>query len=854
MEPLKSGSRIGPYELTAPIGAGGMGEVWKARDTRLDRTVAIKFSQSAFTHRFQLEARSIAALNHPNVATLYDVGENFLVMELVDGEPIRPPNDTRKLLDIAVQIADGLAAAHAAGIIHRDLKPGNILLTKSGRIKILDFGLAKQTAPAKPANDATQTMAAITEPGTIAGTAAYMSPEQARGQALDTRSDQFSFGLVLYELATGKRAFQKSSTPETLAAIIREDPDPLPASLPAPLRWLIERCLAKDPESRYDTTRGLFLELRTIRERITESVAAAASPIGKPSRRIALWTVAAAMLAGAAGIGWVVAVKRSAPPPQLKYTPFAADSCKESQPSWSPNGLSLAYVCEVDGINQVFTRAIDAAVPAQITKGKTAAARPFWSPDATRIYFEQDQDIYFTGATGGSPQLFLKNAIYPSLSPDGKRLAFTRHQNQSATFWIANGDGTGEKPFRVKGFPETVRTAVSRFSPDGKRLAVVTVAADLEEGTRELWIIPSDGSDPFKTPVWLRQYSPGLGPFSWHGNDKLVFSMRSAEAKEAEPHLVSVDVVSGVQRPLTAGPLSEVAPAVSPDGKRIAVTIQNGDADIYEFQLDSGKGKALLAGPRRESDAIWAPSGREFAFIGEVNGLGRIWLRSEDGTSRPLILSGPEIENLRRLTFSPDGQRLALDSYGDPHRAFLVSTSGGVPIAIDPASMDSHGATFSPDGAWLAYTRYKDKTGKLTKVATGGGGQPVDLVGTNQAPGFPIAWSPAGDCIAFSVGQELRVISPDGKQTRTLSKTGFRAWTFQRDGSHIYGLRRGKDRRWELGSIHVATGIERSLVALDLPPGVDVGVMSLHPDGKRFLTSINKTTSDLWIIDGVPPN
>jgi serine/threonine protein kinase len=276
MDLHKPGHRIGPYELLAPIGAGGMGEVWKARDTRLDRTVALKFSQAAFTSRFQHEARAIAALNHPNIATLHDVGDNFLVMEFIDGEPIKPPNDTRKLLDIAVQIADGLAAAHAAGIVHRDLKPANILLTKSSRVKILDFGLAKQTTTTE---DATQTINAI------AGTAAYMSPEQARGDTLDTRSDQFSFGLVLYELATATRAFQKASMPETLAAILRDDPAPLPSALPAPLRWLIERCLSKDPENRYDSTADLFRDLKNIRDRLTEVTTPLARTSHKPSIR-----------------------------------------------------------------------------------------------------------------------------------------------------------------------------------------------------------------------------------------------------------------------------------------------------------------------------------------------------------------------------------------------------------------------------------------------------------------------------------------------------------------------------------------------------------------------------------------
>ena len=260
---LASGASRGPYEILNPIGAGGMGEVYRARDTRLDRTVAIKVSKEAFSQRFEREARAVAALNHPNICQLYDVGPDYLVMEFVEGAPIASVDSNRKLLDIAVQIADGLAAAHAAGIVHRDLKPDNILITRDGRVKILDFGLAKIVAAnnpdaVNPDNDATRAMS-HTEAGATLGTIAYMSPEQARGSAdLGPQSDQFSFGLVLHELATGKRAFPRGSAAEIMTAIIREEADPLPATVPAPLRWIVERLLAKDPSDRYESTRDLY--------------------------------------------------------------------------------------------------------------------------------------------------------------------------------------------------------------------------------------------------------------------------------------------------------------------------------------------------------------------------------------------------------------------------------------------------------------------------------------------------------------------------------------------------------------------------------------------------------------------
>src|SRR5215471_2701059 len=287
---LLAGSRLGPYEIVAPLGAGGMGEVYRARDTRLAREVAIKVlpadvsADSDRRNRFEQEARSASALNHPNIVTLYDIGTHegalYIAMEIVEGRSLREllTGDllpSRKVLDISVQIAEGLAKAHSAGIVHRDLKPENVIVSKDGFVKILDFGLAKLTQ--QTASDASNlpTMAEpATRPGTVLGTVGYMSPEQASGQPVDFRSDQFSFGSILYEMTTGKRAFQRATGVETMSAIIREEPEPVARvnpRAPAPLRWIVERCLAKDPDERYASTRDLARDLRSIRDHLSEA-------------------------------------------------------------------------------------------------------------------------------------------------------------------------------------------------------------------------------------------------------------------------------------------------------------------------------------------------------------------------------------------------------------------------------------------------------------------------------------------------------------------------------------------------------------------------------------------------------
>ena len=314
---LAAGTKLGSYEILAPLGAGGMGEVYRARDTRLGREVAIKVLPAERAadpdrrRRFEQEARSASALNHPNILTIHEVGTEgettFIAMELVEGRTVRElvasgPVPTKKLLDVAAQTAEGLAKAHGAGIVHRDLKPENLMVSRDGFVKILDFGLAKLAEPDADGASTIQTAAGSpTEPGTVLGTAGYMSPEQAAGRPVDFHSDQFAFGSILYEMATGHRAFQRKTGAETLVAIMREEPEPIAASAPAapaPLRWIVERCLMKDPEDRYASTKDLARDLASVRDHLSETSASASATSGaiepvKAKRRG--WLLPAAM-------------------------------------------------------------------------------------------------------------------------------------------------------------------------------------------------------------------------------------------------------------------------------------------------------------------------------------------------------------------------------------------------------------------------------------------------------------------------------------------------------------------------------------------------------------------------------
>jgi hypothetical protein len=424
-----------------------MGEVWKARDSRLDRIVALKFSRAQFNERFEREARAIAALNHPNIAQIYDVGETYLVMEFVEGAPLRPPGDVPRLLDIAVQIADGLAAAHAAGIVHRDLKPDNILITRDRRVKILDFGLARR--PVAAAADATRSLS-ITGAGTVVGTVAYMSPEQARGRELDCRSDQFSFGLILYELAAGKRAFRRASAVETMSAIIRDEAEPLPPAIPAPVRWTIERCLAKEPDQRYDSTRDLYRELRQTRDGLSKTLGLSAPAVDAPPRARSrmLWATAlAAAIAAAATLGlWFQSLRHTAAPAWAAVRlggPVVALA-----PRVSPDGQMLAFLTLVNGQTQVAIMKPDGGSWSVLTHDTTngSATNVAWARDGSHLFFdrfwERPAGVYSIPPLGGEPTLLIEDAWAPQPLPDGSLVGLRRTprgHNQAFRFWPDSG-------------------------------------------------------------------------------------------------------------------------------------------------------------------------------------------------------------------------------------------------------------------------------------------------------------------------------------------------------------------------------------------------------------------------------
>jgi predicted Ser/Thr protein kinase len=493
--PLTVGSRLGPYEILAPIGAGGMGEVYKARDTRLDRTVAIKVSHENFSDRFEREARSIAALNHPNICHLYDVGPNYLVMELIDGAPLKGPLPPEKALDYARQILDALSAAHSKGITHRDLKPANILVTKTG-IKLLDFGLAKQSGPVKE-TDVTQ---ALTEQGAIVGTLNYMSPEQLQSKAADARSDIFSFGLVLYEMLMGKQAFEGTSAASVIAGILERPAPSIAGVVPASVDKILARCLEKDPEERWHSAHDLRCALEL-------PVAANTAP--PPARaRTAGWIAAGVFFLIAAGLG---ALRFLQPHPEAR-TLSAVILPPENTglemtnglglPALSPDGSKVVFGARTaDGKAPLWVRPLDSAA-AQPLAGTDGATFPFWSPDSRSIGFFADGKLKRIDASGG-PVMTLADA------PNARGGSWSR----LGVILFAPSNASTIRRVSASGGPSSpAAEAGSRFPwflPDGTHFlyhhqAGTTgreVSISVSYGSSRCWPIPlppSDNPAPFR--------------------------------------------------------------------------------------------------------------------------------------------------------------------------------------------------------------------------------------------------------------------------------------------------------------------------------------------------------------------
>jgi len=895
---LEKGIKLGRYEIRSLIGVGGMGEVYRASDPKIGRDVAIKVLPVDFSAdkervgRFEQEAQAAGALNHPNILAIYDVDTQdevlYVVSELLEGEELRQrldegPIPLRKVMEYAQQIVSGLTAAHEKGIVHRDLKPENLFITKDDRVKILDFGLAKVRTP-KPEGDSSEdeTRKVMTNPGVVMGTVGYMSPEQVRGQITDHRSDIFSFGLILYEMITGRRAFREESLAETMSAIVKEEPPEMTESNPnisPSLERIVRRCLEKKPDRRFQSTADLGFALESLSAPTSSSgsnMTTAVSAIG-PEMNRSPWKaripwIAAVFLALALGAAlW--APWRSAPRgAALQLTPFSFEQGGQRSSVWSPDGKAVAFAARQKTTDkyQVYVRYLDSPVATQLTNLTDDAFVLQWTSTG-RIFFASAAGIMSVSPVGGEPETIVdKNALAKlklaaaDISRDGNVTAVLRESDDGVySIWVSPSPGAAfvpyePAPFASRSFSNTPKV---KFSPDGKQILLYRNAGVAEEA----WLMPypaNESNPPRKILQNVPTFS-GTPGVSWMPDNRRVVLSTTTSAG-APYQLYLADTTSGAFAILSSGTTPQNAPVVSPDGTRLVFAESTADYDVVSVDLATAAVTPVISTQRSEQMPASALRSPALAYVTDRNGDPEIWLHKEGQPERPIVTARdfpPDTTQwFASPSLSPDASRIIyvrIERSG-PVRLWMSSVSGGAPVPLlkNSQSVDK-GAYWSPDGSWFVFWSTEDGKLSLKKVKTSGQAEPEVLKSDIQRKGswLPV-WSPTGEWILHS-DSGVKLISPDGKTTREVSATTALAYTFSADGKIIYGIRTAAaGDHLELFSVGVDGGPEKVIgpLALEYAPASQLrpGLrMSLAPDGKSVTYSIVKSTSNLWLMDGL---
>ena len=765
---LAAGARLGPYEILAPLGAGGMGEVYKARDTRLERSVAIKVmpeelaQSSDFRARFEREARAASALNHPNICALYDIGEQggtaFLVMELLEGESLaarlqRGPLPTAEVLRHGMEIADALDRAHRAGIVHRDLKPGNIMLTKSGA-KLLDFGLARQTplGPAPSSLSHTPTVSHnLTAQGTIVGTFQYMAPEQLEGQEADARSDLFALGAVLYEMATGKKAFEAKSHASLIAAILEREPAPISSvshMSPPALDQLVKACLAKDPEQRIQTAHDVKLQLRWISEGGSQAGLPAPVATRRRQREGLAWALAGVGVVAAVAMGALLFTQRPSPPVVMRFEIDAPPGTRNMEwPRISPDGRTLAFVAtDSAGRAQIWVRPLN-ALEAYRLPGTESVRRMFWSPDSRFLGFITDGKARKI-AVGGGPAIVIGDAPGGSDGSWGSRdlILFDGNAlNDSIRSLPASGGLVRPVTTLARDQSEGVH-GWPFFLPDGKHFLFVSYVGGGNTGTIQVAGVGDRRPRPFGTTDGRVEYAPqgylifprentllaqrfdagrrrttgdpvpigenvalgnAAGDFSVSANGVLAYRSQTGGA---DARLLLVDRKGAtIAEPAPPGRYSEVG--LSPDGKRLVIGVmdpQKTQLDLWIRDLGRGVTSRLTFESGDELNAVWSPDGQRLVFASNRSGSFRALVRLASGLGAAESLaatSGIDAAAIGPTDWSRDGKRLTIGALGSGNwDIWTCDPNDPAPAKVlIQTSFNERFAVLSPDGRWVAY-------------------------------------------------------------------------------------------------------------------------------------------------------
>jgi eukaryotic-like serine/threonine-protein kinase len=849
---LVPGVRLGPYEIVAPLGSGGMGEVFRARDTRLGREVAVKVFPDGVAHdadrlrRFEQEARAVAALSHPNILAVFDVGAHeaipYFVTELLEGENLRErldrgPLPSRRALELGLQIVQGLAAAHREGIVHRDLKPENVFVTRDGRIKILDFGLAKPTAPSDPAGDATLSTP-FTSPGTVMGTVGYMSPEQARGESADTRSDIFSFGAIFYEMLAGRRAFRRDTAPETMAAILREEPPDLETGglhLAGGVDRVVRRCLEKSPDLRFQSASDLAFAIQALGDASGSAGVLRPLPKGRSSRRWRVVPYAALPLALA--VGYVA--HRSKLEPQPSYAPLTFTRGYVRMARFAPDGQTVVFGALWEGHPmQVHSGRTDTRVSQPLgppgadllavsAKAELAVAldRRFvapWAPEGTLASMPM---------MGGAPRPLAEDVIDADFSPDGNDLAVSR---------AVDGRCRLEYPVGTVLYENAGYISDVRVSPRGDLIAFMDhpLYGD-DRGT--VRVVDRARKVRTLTPEW-----PTEQGLAWSPDAHEVWF--TAAENNDEMSVRSVDL-SGRMRLLLRSFHRVKLQDVARDG-RVLLTTEDIQSDIRAGVGGGGEGPNLAS-------FKWATArdlsldGR-FALINEFNAGNlsayQVYLRGTDGAAPVSLGLGDAI------AISPDARFVLASAPGVEGDLHLIPVGPGEPRTLAGGDLVFSTGSWFPSGSKVMLVANEAGHAVRTYVADTAASTPPAPLTEEGVAGVLVA--PNGEAVLATQGDGTYVVIPisGGPSRRAAGLTpDDDAVGWLEDGRNVLAYQRGRPSA-KVERVDIVTGTRTPW--LDLEPRDHDGVLSVarvffNRDGRRYLYEVRHVFSDLFVASGI---
>jgi serine/threonine protein kinase len=869
---LSVGTRIGVHEIVALLGAGGMGEVYRARDTKLGRDVALKILLPAFTAdadrvaRFEREARVLASLNHPHIGAIFgfeDTGHvPALVLELVEGDTLhdrvlRGPLRLPEALAVAQQIADALDAAHGAGIIHRDLKPSNIKITPGGVVKVLDFGLAKALAVEDSGPDSSMTMTSDgTIAGTVLGTAAYMSPEQARGQQVDKRTDIWAFGCVLFEMLTGSPAFARETVTDTIAAVVAAEPEwtRLPAATPESIRRLLTRCLQKDARRRLHDIADAQIELE-------EAMATPGEPAPVPApRRWSTLKLSALSLGIVAALVFLWAVRDrfgrpvESPPPDSRVVRLTDLPGLEESPAISPDGRSVAFTAGVGGKRQLFVQLIAGGAPLQITRDPVDHEYPRWSADSSSVlYFspsasgERQGSIWEIPALGGVPRRVVNSVGGADVSPTDGRLALFRLAKEGIQLVTAPTDGS--KFDVVAEFPPATYYLYPRWSPDGRWIAL-----QRGDGVRfDVFVAPAAGGEPRQ----LTHDNNLMSGLAWLPDSTGIIYSSSR---------------GGSVRRVTSGETSYVSPDISKRGATL-VSRMKLQTDIWKFPADGLPAENVRRGVRltRQTGQVLTPTAsprdNEVAFLSDSGGHANLWIvNTESGGLRQITHERDPNVAVGVPVWSPDGRAIAFVSsrgnQGWNFGVWLVDPDGSNMRNIANPGL---GPAWSPDGRWVYYSTRGGVavTGVVLKKVPVDGGPAVTV---RTEPLFNVIGSD-GTTLYYSFVRprmdgtpefEIRVATPENAPFRVLARLpASRVPIWQ-----IVNPALSPDGKWlaqaltdgsttNVWALSTTTAEWRQITDFGERPTFIARRVSWSSDGRSILAAVGEGDSDIVLLEGL---